>query len=262
MPRQYTPKVESACAHCGAVRLYRPCEIKKFCSHACYAASRKGLYRIPRDIRTCPQCGNSFTIRTTLSMQYCSVACADAAKLQPIAERFWSKVDRSDPSGCWSWKAGIGTDGYGKFWIDGRTVHAHTIAYKLTFGDPPAGSVICHHCDYRPCCRPDHLFPGTNQENMQDMARKGRGASGNRHGSRTQPDRIARGERHGSRTKPGALPRGSQHHRAKLTEEMVRSIRTERLERGTPFRVLSERYGVTATTLCGIMNGHTWKHVT
>lgn len=247
MPRSYTPKVESACTQCGTIRLYRPCEVTKFCSHACYVTSRTGVHRIPKETRTCTPCGRSFTTRATLPTQYCSKACADTAKLQPVAARFWSKVDRSTASGCWYWKAGIGTDGYGKFWIAGRSVHAHTIAYQLTYGDPPAGYAICHHCDTRPCCRPDHLFAGTNQQNMQDMIQKGRGGQGDRHWSRVKPERI---------------PRGSAHHQAKLTEAIVRTIRFERANYHTPFTVFSRRYGVTPPVIRNAAVGRTWKHVT
>jgi hypothetical protein len=51
---------------------------------------------------------------------------------------------------------------------------AHREAYRLTYGEIPAGLLICHHCDNRACVRPDHLFLGTYKDNAQDMVRKGR----------------------------------------------------------------------------------------
>jgi hypothetical protein len=51
---------------------------------------------------------------------------------------------------------------------------AHRIAWELTNGPIPAGLFVCHHCDTPGCVRPDHLFLGTAQENMQDASRKDR----------------------------------------------------------------------------------------
>jgi hypothetical protein len=175
MPRQYTPKVEHACEYCGKVRLFRPCEVQRFCSHACYIASKTGVYYAPHETRTCLVCGKSFEGLVSQIGIYCSKACANAAKVQDVAARFWSKVDKSGD--CWLFKT-VGTDGYAKFWHKGTSTHASRTAYELTYGPIPDGMVVCHHCDNPRCVRPEHLFLGTPKDNTQDMIRKGRFANG------------------------------------------------------------------------------------
>ena len=83
-------------------------------------------------------------------------------------EGFWRKVQRDD--GCWMWTAGRDGDGYGSY----RNKRAHRVAWQLTRGPIPDGLVVCHSCDNPACVRPDHLFLGTQQDNIQDMLRKGR----------------------------------------------------------------------------------------
>lgn len=51
---------------------------------------------------------------------------------------------------------------------------AHRIAYEAAFGAPPPDRLVMHHCDNPPCCEPDHLFVGTQTDNMHDMWAKGR----------------------------------------------------------------------------------------
>jgi len=92
--------------------------------------------------------------------------------LMPVEERFWGKVDKSKE--CWLW-LGATTEGYGQFGIGRKNVHAHRFAYEVTYGKIPEGLFILHKCDNPSCVRPDHLFCGTNQENMQDAYDKGRG---------------------------------------------------------------------------------------
>lgn len=89
-----------------------------------------------------------------------------------IITRFWEKVMLGP--GCWEWAGAHDAAGYGVFVVDGRMRKAHRIAWTLSVGPIPEGLKACHHCDNRQCVRPDHLFIGTQLDNIADMKRKGR----------------------------------------------------------------------------------------
>lgn len=90
-----------------------------------------------------------------------------------LADRFWVKVEKSDR--CWSWKSKVHRHtGYGVFTINYRDHRAHRVAWELTYGPIPADLWVLHHCDNTICVRPDHLFLGTHQDNMDDAKAKGR----------------------------------------------------------------------------------------
>lgn len=89
-------------------------------------------------------------------------------------DRFWAKVKKSDA--CWEWQGGRLPHGYGRIVISRKegAVRAHRFSWELHFGPIPDGMVICHRCDNPPCVRPDHLFVGTQSDNMRDCVNKGR----------------------------------------------------------------------------------------
>jgi hypothetical protein len=92
-----------------------------------------------------------------------------------LEKRFWSKVDIRDKDECWNWMACDRGDGYGGFlYKKGLLVSSHRMAWFLTYGEMP-NLFVCHTCDNKLCCNPNHLFLGTQKDNMSDMISKGRG---------------------------------------------------------------------------------------
>lgn len=86
--------------------------------------------------------------------------------------RFFSSFEVQDD--CWVWVKGANNSGYGLFYTSGKKIRAHRFAWELFFGPIPPGLSVLHRCDVPPCVNPDHLFLGTNYDNIQDMIRKGR----------------------------------------------------------------------------------------
>jgi len=215
--------------------------------------------------------------------------------------RFWGKVDKEksntfyNETRCWEWTAGCDTYGYGEITIggeNGRNMRAHRISYELLFGEIPDKLFVLHHCDNRACVNFEHLFLGTNQDNVDDMVNKGRQmhgdehysylhpeklargdahysrlhpeklARGDKHWSHIHPEKIARGDRHFSHLYPEKLARGESNGNAKLTEEKVADIRRRHAQGefgGESTRVLAKEYGVSQSVISAIVNYKTWK---
>lgn len=152
-------------------------------------------------------------------------------------KRFWSKVDvrPAGQPGCWEWNAALKPNGYGWFCLDGKAISAHKMAWILSFGQIPQGKNVCHRCDNRKCVRPDHLWLGTQSENLTDMWRKGRGVS-----------------------KPNPQS-GEKHYRAKLNLSAVKLIREKRGIMSQ--RALAKQLGVSQRTVYEAQNGITWREV-
>lgn len=96
-------------------------------------------------------------------------------KPKAAEERFWSHVDKSGE--CWEWIAyrNNSRGGYGRFQpAVGIRKEAHRYAWEITHGPIPDGLYVCHDCDNPSCVRPDHLFLGTQKDNIRDASRKGR----------------------------------------------------------------------------------------
>jgi hypothetical protein len=169
----------------------------------------------------------------------------------PIEKRFWDKVKKT--TSCWLWTGS--TDWrYGSIWIDGRLVKAHRVAWELTYGPIPLGQLVLPRCDVTLCVRPDHLFLGTQHENLIDASRKGRSAA------QRYPDRIGVHLRNWSQDHPERIRRGEQNNKAKLTSVKVREIR-KAAAGGTNCSDLGRTYGVSRVAVANIVKRKVWRHV-
>jgi hypothetical protein len=90
--------------------------------------------------------------------------------ITPLAQRFWSKVDRSN--GCWIWR-GTRSDGYGMIRVEGKMRGAHRVAIYLNTGVWPESDVD-HLCRNRACVNPAHIEVVTHRENVH----RGMGTAG------------------------------------------------------------------------------------
>lgn len=145
-------------------------------------------------------------------------------------ERFWAWVRKGE--GCWNWQASKDQDGYGVFRAECDGIiykRAHRYSFALHKGKIPFGIHVCHTCDNPACVRPDHLFLGTNAENMADKIAKGR----------------------------FRVPFGAQHSRARLTEEQAKAI----LADPRPYAQIATEYGVHVQTISSLKNRDSWGHL-
>lgn len=96
------------------------------------------------------------------------------ARIGSLEDRFWMKTERIE-SGCWIWTGMKDKDGYGiSVGKNPPEKLAHRMAFALAVGPIPDGLCGCHSCDVRPCINPEHLFLGTNADNITDAVKKNR----------------------------------------------------------------------------------------
>jgi len=161
-------------------------------------------------------------------------------------ERFWNKVKQSTPNNCWLWVASK-TGGYGRFRIDGKVRKAHRVSWEIHNGSIPNGLCVLHNCDNPPCVNPGHLWLGTQEENILDMKRKGRG-------------RGPTGKNQWTNLFPEKLAKGYKHRYSVLTESDVLAIRSADRYRGYQ-RDLARKYRVPQGNISKIVNYKSWKHL-
>lgn len=101
----------------------------------------------------------------------CSIVLMDTVGAQAyIRER----VKVNEETGCWEWQGRVDAQKYGRARWAGKGIKAHRFAYLAFKGPIPEGLHACHSCDNRKCANPEHLWLGTNLDNMRDADVKGR----------------------------------------------------------------------------------------
>lgn len=155
----------------------------------------------------------------------------DTRQLPDQMVRMLGRIKVSD-AGCWEWQGALTTRGYGQVTrraIDPpgpKSVSAHRLAYTLCVSPVPDGLFVLHRCDNRRCCNPEHLFLGTQRDNIRDMHAKGRGGKAS----------------------------------VRLSDAEVLSARRLR-QQGQTYVAIAKRFGVEKTTVRRAITGETWKHL-
>jgi hypothetical protein len=146
--------------------------------------------------------------------------------ITPLRERLERSIMPLAECGCWIWMNHLDETGYGTFRCGHITFRAHRVSWMEFRGTIPPGKRVLHTCDIRCCVNPDHLFLGTQKDNMDDMRRKGRAASFV----------------------------GEKNPRAKITAAQAAEIRQSDM----PTAQLCELYGLKKSMIRNIKLGNNW----
>lgn len=165
-----------------------------------------------------------------------------ARSVQDIHERFWKHVARTENiDECWPWTASRHKQGYGWFGVrDEETgkykLHlTHRVVWFLAYGEWPTLDVL-HRCDNPPCCNYYHLFQGTHDDNMKDMAQKKR------------------------KQWSGILPptyHGAEHPNSVLTSELLNAIQERLVAKHSQMSIAAE-LGISQSMVSQVKRGVTW----
>jgi len=133
-------------------------------------------------------------------------------------------------SGCWIWIGCTNRRGYGFVYDPSakKTFKAHRQFYRRKHGEISPGLVVCHKCDTPSCVNPDHLYAGTQLENINDMVSRNR-------------------------------VKGERHNNAKLTNEKIFQIREMR--KTLSGVKVAAHFGINRSTVAKIIRGERWTHI-
>ena len=162
----------------------------------------------------------------------------------PLTERLEARRVINTETGCWEWQGNLNRKGYGTISYRNRLVTVHRAAAHAYLGVPLRSPLhVLHRCDNRRCFNPEHLFLGTNLDNVRDRDRK----------HRRTPIR--------GRPAPGLIPLvGEANAASRLTTEDVRLI-FSMLQAGDTQQSIADRFGVSRHCISHISRGDRWRHL-
>lgn len=132
-----------------------------------------------------------------------------------------------DENGCWMWQGKTKTGDYGTLSINHKTTMVHRLSYEMHKGEIPEGLMVCHKCNVKLCINPDHLYVGTHNDNMRDMA-------------------------------DSDVMKGEANPKSILTQSQVVEIKQMIKDRKVVYRKIAETYGVSRQAIKDIASGRTW----
>ena len=142
-------------------------------------------------------------------------------------ERFLKKLDKDPVTGCWNWTGSKNpVHGYGICTINYKQYRVHRVSYEIFVGPIDNTKEICHSCNNKLCCNPEHLRNDTHSSNMIDKIHNG-----------TQNTQV-------------------------LSIDQVLEIKKElkNYKHGILTK-LAKKYNVQLTTIFDIRKGRSWSHI-
>jgi hypothetical protein len=147
-------------------------------------------------------------------------------------KRFMEYVSVNPETNCWEWDGVIRT-GYGRFYLRGKWLSAHRASWELHNDAIPEGLLVLHKCDNKCCVNPEHLFVGTQRDNVRDMWEK----------------------------KRAKVLRGSSNPNSKLMEADVKLIRDLYEEGETSYAKLAREFSVSPKLIELVVKRQVWRQV-
>jgi hypothetical protein len=135
-------------------------------------------------------------------------------------------------SDCWYWNGCLDNAGYGIWSYNRPNQRAHRVMFELFGNEYHKSKKILHKCDARNCVNPEHLYVGTQADNVRDMVSRGR-------------------------HKPPTARFGFSNPLSKLTTEDIIKAKSLRSE-GLSHKRIGKELGFSTMTIFRLLTGRSW----